>query len=208
MSRASSTLPWKVARASLFVLFAVLLVSLSTSAQRGVRVRQQNLAELAAESNVVFHGRVKAVASEPHPQFTNLQTVVVTLDVLEVLKGQPGTAYTFRQFVLDERDVRDKMGYQVGQEYLLMMIKPSQHGLSSPAGQDQGRFLVTADERGNRFVVNGVHNFALFERVEKTAPKLADNVQGAARQTLTSHRRGPISLDHLKTMIQALASSN
>ena len=66
-----------------------------------------------------------------HPELTALNTVVVKLQVRETLKGQAGSTYTFRQYVWDIRDLKYAGGYQKGQDLLLMMIAPSEYGLSS-----------------------------------------------------------------------------
>ena len=58
---------------------------------------QMNLARLVDESENVVLARVTAVRAEPHPQYQNLNTVVVTLQVVEPLKGSPGSQLVFRQ---------------------------------------------------------------------------------------------------------------
>src|SRR5262245_1602236 len=57
-----------------------------------------NLARLVDESQNVVLARVASVRVEPHPQYQNLNTVVVTLDVAEPLKGSPGRQLVFRQY--------------------------------------------------------------------------------------------------------------
>lgn len=46
-----------------------------------------------------MRGNVASVVLEPHPQFANLQTVVVRIAVATTFKGQAGSTLTFRQYV-------------------------------------------------------------------------------------------------------------
>src|SRR5262245_61626838 len=85
---------------SVFATALLILVSApSLSAQRGALTASRNLAELVDESGVIVRGRVVSAVVEPHPQYSALWTVVVTLQVDEALKGQVGNTYTFRQFI-------------------------------------------------------------------------------------------------------------
>ena len=192
------------------VALLVCLVSLAmpVAAQRDARVLHQNLADMVTEAQTVILGRVVSVKAEPHPEFANLKTIVVTLDVQEVLKGQAPRLFTFRQFVSHPLDYKEKLGYAGDQDVLLMLTKPSQYGLSSPAGLEQGRFRIQTDANGNRTVVNGVNNAGLFIRIAKSAPKLDAQLAGLpARQLLTQHRSGPIPLDEFKSIIQTLVAN-
>lgn len=83
-----------------------------------------------------MRGHVVSARVEPHPEFQNLRTVVVTFQVEEVLKGQADETVTFRQFIWDIRDRYNAAGYRKGQYLLLLMTKPSPYGLSSPVGLD------------------------------------------------------------------------
>jgi hypothetical protein len=187
------------------------LVSLAmpAAAQRDARVLHRNLAELVGDSYTIVLGRVASVKAEPHPQFQNIQTVVVTLQVSEVWKGQAGSTFTFRAFVSDPLDFRGKLGYAGNQDALLKLTKPSDIGLSSPAGLEQGRFRVNTDAYGNRTVVNGLSNTGLFRNVQKTSPKLDAQLAALpARQLLTQHASGPITFDDFKTIVQTLVAGS
>ncbi|MDA2914765.1 hypothetical protein MYX77_12590, partial [Acidobacteriia bacterium AH_259_A11_L15] len=148
----------------LFVIVGLLVPP--AQAQRGGLTIPQNLAELVEEAATIVRGRVISARAEKHPQFKNLDTVVVTLEVSDVLKGSAGPTFTFRQFVWDIRDVHSKLGYGKGGEFLLLMIKPSQYGLSSPAGLEQGRFRIRRDPQGREFAVNGAGNAGLFRNFD------------------------------------------
>lgn len=68
-----------------------------------------------------------SVAFEPHPEFSNLQTVVVTLAISETLKGQPGSTLQFRQLNLDARDIANTP-YHKADELLLFLNPVSSYG--------------------------------------------------------------------------------
>ena len=94
----------------LVLLFTFSALLPAAFAQRGARVSPQNLAELSRQSAVIVRGHVLSAVVERHPQFTNLNTIVVTMKVDAALKGAPGRTYTFRQFIWDPRDARDGRG--------------------------------------------------------------------------------------------------
>jgi hypothetical protein len=127
-------------------------------AQRGALTRSRNLGELVSQSAVILRGNVISARAEPHPDLTNLWTVVVTLQVRETLKGEAGPTFTFRQFIWDIRDRYDAAGYRKGQDLLLLMNPPTRYGLSSPAGLEQGRFRIQRDGAGRETAVNGHGN--------------------------------------------------
>jgi len=183
-----------------------LLVAIPTFAQNDALTLPRHLGELVGESEIVVQGRVTSVTLEPHTQLKNLMTVVVTVQVEETLKGQPGTAYTFHQAVIDPRDQRQKLGYQTGQHVLLMLMKPSQYGLTSPAGLQQGRFRIEAGPDGTLQATNGAGNLGLFrglsQHVQTKGLQLTPEAQALAVRT----EAGPVPLEQLKSLIRILAS--
>ena len=64
-------------------------------------------------------------------QLQNLTTVVVTIRVLETLKGTPAPTLIFRQFIWDIRDKYDLAGYRKGQDLLLLLNADSAYGLTA-----------------------------------------------------------------------------
>jgi hypothetical protein len=141
------------------------LLAIPVPAQRGALTLQRNLGELTQQAQTIVHGRVMMARVEPHPQLTNLSTVVVTLRVEETLKGQAPAVLTFRQFIWDARDRIDAAGYAKGQEVLLLLNPPTQYGLVSPTGIEQGRFRIVTDKQGRKTAVNGYGNAGLFDRI-------------------------------------------
>jgi len=186
---------------------AVLLFSQlppAVQAQQGGLVIPRNLMELVEEAETIVVGRVLTARTEPHPQFRNLDTVVVTLRVDEAWKGSPGQTFSFRQYVWDFRDAQTALGYKKGQEVLLLMIRPSRYGLSSPAGLQQGRFRVVRDSQGRRTAINAHGNHGLFRQMAgELRPRGIDLSAGAAR-LVEMHRAGAVDLEQLRGLVRQL----
>jgi hypothetical protein len=162
-----------------------------------------NLARMVDESENVVLARVASVRVEPHPQYQNLNTVVVTLDVSEPLKGSPGRQLVFRQYNPDLTDSQSTLGYRVGEEIVLMLRQPSAEGLTSPVGFDQGRFLVERDAAGNRTVRNNMDNAALFDGLDAASPGLKARLSPQLQNLVAQHRSGPIPYDQFKSIVAA-----
>jgi hypothetical protein len=193
--------------AVLVVAFAHLSHATPASAQQGGMTVPLDLARMVDESENVVLARVTDVKAEKHPQLQNLDTVVVTLDIIEPLKGGPGRQYSFRQYVFDIRDRDSKLGYRVGDEVVLLLRRPSAQNLTSPVGFEQGRFRVERDAQGNRFLRNGIDNAALFDGVDKTAPTLKNHISPAVQQMVVQHRSGPISYEDFRSFVQGVLAA-
>lgn len=187
---------------------ALLLLPISSAqAQRGAIVMPQNLAEMVDEAATIVRGHVASARYEPHPDFHGLDTIVVTLEVEEALKGQPGKTFTFRQYIWDIRDRYDTAGYRKGQHLLLLMTKPSQYGLSSPVGLEQGRFRILRGPQGEDVAVNGVANAGLFKEMATALSKKKVQLTPALSTLVTEHRKGPVELKDLEDIVRALAEA-
>jgi hypothetical protein len=184
----------------------LLLLSCSAAqAQRGAMVYPRNLAELVEKSETILVGHVVSARAEKHPEFPNLNTVVVTLKVNDTWKGTAGPTFSFRQYVWDIRDRYDALGYGKGQEVLLLLVRPSRYGLSSPAGLQQGRFRILRDAEGRKYAVNGFQNRGLFAEIEKQARQKGIDLSPDAVGLVETHQVGPVALEELKSLIQQLA---
>jgi len=195
--------------ALLFVFVASLLcLAPRVSAQRGAITIQQNLATLVDEAAVIIRGRIIASRVEPHPEFQNLQTIVITVAVDHALKGSPGQVYTFRQFLWDVRDKYDVASHKKAQNVLLLLNKPSQYGLSMPVGLGQGRFLIYRQADGDLAAVNAFANVGLFQNFEQEMRRrgkaLPPHLVSQARQ----FRSGPLKLADLEDFIRAAQAGN
>jgi hypothetical protein len=195
-------------RRSLHQIAAVLVACLAAApalAQRGALTVPRNLDQLVDRAAVIVRGSVTSARVEPHPQFRNLATVVVTLRVRETLKGGVPASYTFRQYIWDARDKLDGAGYAKGQELLLLLLAPNRHGLSSPAGLDQGRFRITRDRNGRELATNGQGNLRLFEGLQADVAKEGVSLSARQASLIAKHRKGPIELRELSALIRTLA---
>lgn len=183
------------------VLTCFLLASIS-SAQEAVAAHRRTLDELVDESAFIVHGHVVNIRIEPHPQFNNLSTAVITMDVSDVLKGDVPRKFVFRQFVWDLRAAHDS-GYKRRQELLLFLRPPSRYGLTSPAGLSQGRFVIRRDASGNVIAANADDNVGLFKSLPAAAQRrrvaLPASAAALARQT-----NGPVALRDLKQVLRSL----
>ena len=177
----------------------------ATQAQRGALTVARGLDQLTQESELIVHGSVKSAKVEPHPQFPNLMTVLVSFDVQDTLKGSAKKSIEFRQYVWDIRDQQDKAGYRKGEELLLLLGPVSKYGLTSPVGLEQGRFRVLRDSSGQANAVNGRGNAGLFQQTEGRAQ--ARGIKLSARQSalLRQQQPGPVALSDLKDAIRTFA---
>ena len=186
---------------ALVLSIAVACSASFAQAQRGALTAHRNLAQLTQQSETIVEGMVVSARTEPHPSFTALQTVVVTMRVSRTLKGNPAGTLTFRQFIWDMRDRHTTAGYRRGQGLLLFLNKPNENGLTSPAGMEQGRFRLLPAAAG-RMAVNGTGNAALLEGISPNLSKAKLSARASA--VLSQHRSGPIGLDQLEELIAQL----
>jgi len=182
-------------------------VPVLAQAQRGALTVPQNLGELVEEAATIVRGRVVSARVEPHPQLQNLHTVVVTLRVERTLKGESGETFTFRQFIWDVRDRSNAAGYRKGQHLLLLMIKPSVHGLSSPAGLEQGRFRIERGPEGKDVAMNGAANAGLFAELETALSKQGAQLPAPLAARAQQHTSGAVPLEDLEEIIVALVGT-
>ena len=191
-----------------FLLLLVMLACASpVLAQSGALTISRNLEQLMARSAVIVRGTVISARVEKHPELTGLDTVVVTLHVKETLKGQPAGTFTFRQYVWGIADRKDAGGYWKGQDLLLMMIEPSRYGLSSPAGLDQGRFIISRDSEGREVAVNGHGNVRLFDGIGAQVAAKGIPLSLSTADLIQKHVKGPVKLHELMTLIHELAQA-
>jgi hypothetical protein len=191
----------------LLTLLSCLLSFAAARAQEGAIVRPENLAQMTDEAATILRGKVISVRIEPHPQLTNLQTVLVTLEVDQVLKGQPAQTFTFRQYTWDFHAGARQTGYAAGQDLLLLMTKPSEYGLSSPVGLEQGRFQIRSDSQGRMVAINGHGNAGLFSNMTADAQKRGIALSRSLSSLAAQQSSGPIALDDLTGLIRQLVGA-
>ncbi len=192
-----------------FPLLLIVALSLPAWAQRGALTASRSLSQLTDRSAAIVRGHVLSARVERHPEFQNLRTVVVTLRVKETLKGPASDTFTFRQYIWDLRDRADAAGYQKGQELLLLMVAPSQAGLSSPAGLEQGRFRILRDKTGAELAVNGHGNLGLFRGMnQETLAKKGVTLSARSSGLIARHRSGPVAVSELTVLIRELVQGS
>ena len=189
-----------------FPTFVALAMAATASAQDGALTVPRNLEQLTSRSAFILRGNVVSARLEQHPELRGLDTVVVTLQVRETLKGQAGQTFSSRQHVWDLRNRVNPGGYHKGQDLLLLMIAPSRYGLSSPAGLDQGRFQVTRDSAGRETAVNGQGNHQLFDGMSAQFAKQGVTLSPASSQLVSSQGRGPVEIAELSALIRELVA--
>ncbi len=189
------------------ILFpAVLLASLTVTAagQRGAIVASRNLAQLTLQAETIVVAHVAFARVEPHPQFHNLHTVVVTLRISETIKGLPLETLTFRQYIWDPRDIADNAAYRRGDEVLLMLNRTNEYELTSPVGLNQGRFEIQRDGSGKAWAMNGYRNERLFSEMNPETSGLS-----ARARSFVAHApaQGAVALDDLRQTIRDLVAA-
>lgn len=182
------------------------LLSMAHAQQANTTIRR-NIAALTDEASTVIHGRVISATVEPDPNFANLTTVLVSMSVQEVLKGSAEKTFTFRQFVWDFRERSNAAGYAKGQEMLLFLRSPSRYGLTSPAGLQQGRFIVQRDGTGKAVAINGIGNQGLLDNLGQGA-RSRGVVLPSASQKIKSNTGNAVDLDSLKQIVRAFGGAD
>jgi hypothetical protein len=191
-------------RQRILLAFVACLMTAPAFAQHGAMTVPRNLDQLVKGAADIVRGNVASAYVEMHPELTNLHTVVVTLRVRETLKGVANGTYTFRQYLWDVRDRNDAAGYHKGQEYLLLMNRPSRYGLTSPAGMDQGRFRIFNDKSGRAVAVNGRANVMLFRGVGAELAREGKTLAPESESLVRKHQKGPIPVDVLTALVREL----
>lgn len=185
----------------------VLLVALAAQAQHGALTMPRNLAELSDQAALIVEGTVVTAHSEPLPKYPNLMTVVVTVAVQDTLKGQAEHLHTFRQFVWDEKDAHDVLGYRKGQHVLLLLNAVNENGLTSTVGLQQGRFRIENGPDGQPVALNGNGNVGLLDGVAAVAASRGAKLSRRGAQIVASPPAGPVHLSDLKDIIRGLVGA-
>jgi len=189
-------------------LAATFCLSSAAHAQRGAITLPRNLADLSSNARQIIQGRVVSATVEPDPRYNHLQTLVLTLAVDDVLKGQAPTTFTFREFLWDIRDISDRAGYHLGDEVLLFLNNPTPLGLVTPVGLQQGRFRVVKGADGRDYAINGNQNSGLFDNVVGSGALNAAKLSSKSRATVQSFQRGPIPLTAFKESVHLLVQGS
>jgi hypothetical protein len=193
---------------ALFLWPALVLVMSAAAAPAHAQFlyRQLGLPELAERAPIIVQGRVVEARYEGHPDYPNVSTVLVTLQVERMLRGPAEERLSFREFLPGLQARMGKRGYLVGQRLLLFLAAPSRYGLSSPLGGEQGRFHILRDQRGNDLVENDLGNAGLFRNLGPAAARAGVSLS-PSQLRLAEVGRGPVPLEELVSLVRQLASA-
>lgn len=193
-------------RSAVLLIATLLLPALQLLAQSRAYTAPADLDEIVQQAQTIVVGHVVSATVEPHPQFPNLQTVLITMKVEKVLKGEASSPFVFRQFIWDARDISpaSSAGYHKAEEIILFLNAQSAYGLTSPVGLDQGRFRIQRDAAGNLTVVNGRSNVGLSSNVAARAHARGLTLSKSASALLTKSK-GPVPLQAFEDLVQTLA---
>ncbi len=138
----------------MFVLL-LLLIATPALAQRTIPM---NLEQLVADAGMIFSGRVVEVRTGVRDPKTNLIVTYVTFDVQENLYGASGRRVTIKQYGGEADGIAFYPAglprYKEGEEVLLLLYGPSDIGMQSPVGMEQGKFSVGRDEKSGKRTVS------------------------------------------------------
>ena len=191
--------------ARLLMLALVLAMAWAAQARGQFLYRQVALAELSQRAPIIVQGRIVEARYEGHPDYPNLSTVLVTLQVERTLRGGAAERLSFREFLPGLQARMGKRGYLVGQRLLLFLPEPSRYGLSSPLGGEQGRFHIWRDQRGNELVENEFRNAGLFKGLAEAAAQAGVSLS-PQQARLAGVARGPVPLEEFVSVVKQFAS--
>lgn len=173
-------------------------------------VLPQGLDNLHAKAKYVFLGNCleNKVAFDP---ISGRVATFTTFQILESLKGNPGTTYTIKQVggqLPDSPIVEHITGvpqFAVGQRYLVFVPAPSRIGFASPVGLTQGVFTAKENASGETTVSNGRDVADLLETVtpDKIPPGLITKMH-LARTPGNAEARKSMPLDDMRSLLQGM----
>ncbi|HWQ03399.1 MAG TPA: hypothetical protein VNL38_02870 [Candidatus Nitrosotenuis sp.] len=187
----------------LFVVLFLFIFAEGAIAQRGAKTLPRNIAQLAEQSERIVRGRVTRAVVERDPNQKTMWTIVITLRVEETLKGPAVETLTLRQFIWDVRDRMDAAGYQKGQHVLLLLNRPTPLGLVSPAGLDQGRFLIRRNAKGEEEVFNAAGNSGLLRGLDSELRRRGTRLSPQLAQKISSPSAQALDLREMRELLRA-----
>lgn len=184
-------------------VLATFVAAVPAHGQQHALTVPRDIRQLTERAAHIVRGHVSGVRMERDPAL-GVATLVVTLHVRETFKGAHQEVFSFRQYLWDVRDRVDHAGYRKGDQLLLLLIAPSQYGLSSPVGMEQGRFRIVRDERGQELAVNGHGNSRLLDGVDSSLAKDGIPISAVSARFLQRQRAGPVDAAGLADLIREL----
>ena len=173
-------------------------------------VLPQGLDNLHAKAKYIFLGDCleNKVALDP---VSGRVATFTTFQILESLKGDPGTTYTIKQVggqLPDSPIVTHIVGvpqFEVGKRYLVFLPAASRIGFASPVGLTQGVFTASENPSGETVVSNGRDVADLLETVtpDKIPPGMASKMH-LVRTPTNAQARKAIRLDDVRSLLQGM----
>jgi len=187
----------------------LLLTTTGLLAQRGALTIPLTVDQLVDQADRIVEGSIVSAKIEPHPQYPNLNTAVITVNVKKTLKGTAEGLHTYRQYLWNIRDLQDGAGYQKGSNVLLMLNQTSAIGLTSPVGLTQGRFRILTVQ-GEQVAINGHGNYNLFTDTAAKLQRKGVTLDARLAQVVATQEEvgGPVELEAFESLISALAGGN
>lgn len=154
--------------------FIALLLLLSQELVWASRVRLINIEEMTRRADRIFSGRCVDVRVA-HDRILDRTVTHVTIDVDRAVKGPARGRLTIRMLgnqdaaASSEGEIEGLPRFKVGEELILFLHADSRHGLTTPVGFAQGRFLVVHDKHGRPVATNGLGNDLLFRDLSQQA---------------------------------------
>ncbi len=195
-----------ILRLSLCALFVLGTVTAPVSAIS----RQVNLSEMASGAGRVVYGRIVEVRPGTHPDYRHIAVTLVTLEVIEMIKGSAAPRLTFMQFAGGPQPTAGHNfhlpKYSTGEEVMLFLYPESRYGFTSPVGEGQGKFTINHDPRtGRRSLINDRGNRQLFEPMRNEKAMSRFKLTRAERE-LVARENGVADLDTFRSLVRKLVT--
>ena len=175
-------------------LAALCCLLLSSLASASAQLRETNIVELVAKSELILRGQVESVTDGIDDR--GLPYTEVKLHVADAIRGEVGHEYTFRQFgLLKPRSMGNGLTnvtltpggwatYAKGEETILFLFKHAKYtGLQTTVGLGHGKFKVSMGGAANH-----ANNAGLFAHVS-----VAPNLLAESDRRVMSTDRGPVN---------------
>lgn len=160
-----------------------LCILLFASPAEATLVKRMDLKEMAHAAGLIFRGTVVDVSTGSIPAGSHrIPIVIYRIRVAEQLKGSypAGDKPVIEIRSIDIKAI-DLPKLAVGEEYLLLMTRPSSAGLSTVVGTEQGVFRIQGEAQ-QKLAVNGLNNRGLAAGLR--GPARYDDLAGRIRSIL------------------------
>jgi hypothetical protein len=179
------------------------LLLASASAFATVQMRDTNLVELVAKSELILRGTVKSVSDGVDA--SGFPYTEVTVHVAEAIRGEVGSEYTFRQFgLLKPRSMGNGLvnlvvtpagwtTYEKGEDAILFLNRHAKYtGLQTTVGLGRGKFRISMAGASNN-----ANNSGLFDHV-----KVEPNLLVPSDRRMMSSKAGAVNTQAFVSLVR------